>query len=130
MPESIITPATAGGASLLAVAVSIIGPIFGPYVVIVFSALAGALWPLSAAKTATRADGAWLLIRCSLTAVVLTSLIASIVSGMYETPVDDLVGPVALGIGAMGNGWQPVFGALSEAVAAIAAKFGGGKNGQ
>ncbi len=108
--------------------VALLGPLAGPYALIAFAALAGALWPLSAQTTATRAEGAWLLLRCTLTAILLTVFLASLLQKWLGLPVNEALAPVALMIGALGNGWRPVFDAIGAAFAAFATKAGGARN--
>lgn len=110
------TATTAGGVSLTVLFVAILGPMAGPYVLIALSAVAGAMWPLSAARTESRRAGAWLLVRCTATALVLTSVLAGIVEKTWGLPVSEGLAPVALVIGAMGNGWRPVFQSLGGIV--------------
>ena len=112
MPEP--TTTTAASVSLTVISVALLGPTAGPYVLIALAAMAGSLWPLSAARTSSAADGAWLLIRCTLTALVLTSLLASIVERLWGVPVSEGLAPVALLIGSMGNGWRPVLSGLAN----------------
>lgn len=107
------TITTAGSVSLTVLFVALLGPLAGPYILIALAALAGALWPLSASSASSRAEGAWLLLRCALTALVLTGLIAGIVERVWAVPVNEGLAPVALLIGAMGNGWRPVFSGLA-----------------
>ncbi|GAA4425757.1 hypothetical protein [Acidovorax lacteus] len=125
MPE----PTTSSGLSLAAVSIALLGPLAGPYVVIVFAALAGALWPLSAAETMGRAAGAWLLLRCTLTAVVLTGALSVWLQSYWAVSATDALAPVAFAIGALGNGWRPVFDGLGAALQAIAQRLGGNANG-
>lgn len=119
---------TAGSITLTVFFVALFGPLAGPYALIVFAALAGALWPLSAQATATRTEGAWLLLRCTLTAVILTVFAASLLDRLWGVPVNEGLAPVALLIGALGNGWRPVFDAFGAAMGALAGKLGGGRN--
>ena len=121
MPEPITS--TAGSASLAVVAVALLGPLAGPYVVIVFAALAGSLWALSSTQTITRSAGAWLVLRCTTLAVVLTSGVSEYLASAYGVAPGDSMAPVALAIGALGNGWKPVFSALSDGVAMLAARL-------
>lgn len=113
----------AGSASLAVVAVALLGPLAGPYVVIVFASLAGSLWALSSAHTLTRSAGAWLVLRCTLLAVVLTSGVSEYLSSAHGIAPGDSLAPVALFIGAMGNGWRPVFASISDGVALAAARL-------
>lgn len=120
-------PATAAsaGVSLTVLAVAIFGPLAGPWALIACAALAGAMWPLSASTTATRMAGAWLLARCTLTALFLTGVLATLVERYLGVPVNEGLAPVALLIGAMGNGWRPVFAALGAALAVVAGRAAG-----
>ncbi len=121
-------PTTAAGASLTVLVVAALGPLYGPYALIAGASLAGALWPLSAQPTATRLDGALLLLRCALTALLLTAFIAGLLQRVWAVPVNEALAPIALVIGAMGNGWRPVFGALGAAAAAVIGRAGEGKS--
>lgn len=123
MPE----PTSTSGISLAAVSIALLGPMAGPYALIVFAALAGALWPLSAADTMTRTAGAWLLLRCTLTAVVLTSALSLVLQNQWQIPANEALAPVAFAIGALGNGWRPVFEAVGSALQAVLARAGGPK---
>lgn len=122
MPE----PTSTSGISLAALAIALLGPMAGPYALIVFAALAGALWPLSAAHTMTRSAGAWLLLRCTLTAVALTSALSLVLQSQWQIPAGESLAPVAFVIGALGNGWRPVFEAVGAALHAILTRVGGG----
>lgn len=119
--------ATSAGVSLTVLSVALLGPTLGPYALIAFAALAGALWPLSAMSTATRIDGARLLLRCTLTAILLTVFLASIIERVWGMPVNESLAPVALMIGAMGNGWRPVFGSLGDSLRALIGRLVGGQ---
>ncbi len=119
--------ATSVGVSLTVISVTVLGPLIGPYALIAFAALAGALWPLSVAPTATRIDGAWLLLRCTLTAVLLTVFLASIIERLWGMPINESLAPVALMIGAMGNGWRPVFGSVADVLRSLLGRLGGGQ---
>lgn len=117
--------ATSAGISLTVLSVTLLGPLAGPWALIAFAALAGAMWPLSAAPTETRLSGAWLLLRCTLTAIVLTVFIAGIVERIWGMPINESLAPVALLIGALGNGWRPVFEAAGVAAKVLVGKTGG-----
>jgi hypothetical protein len=123
MPE----PTSTSGISLAALAIALLGPMAGPYALIVFAALAGALWPLSAADTMTRSAGAWLLLRCTLTAVALTSALSLVLQSQWQIPAGESLAPVAFVIGALGNGWRPVFDAVGAALQALAIRLSGGR---
>lgn len=121
-------PTTTGaGISLTVLAVALLGPQAGPYALIVFAALAGALWPLSSNPTETRMAGAWLLFRCTLTAVVLTVFLAQGLERYWHIPVNETLAPVALLIGALGNGWRSVFSSIGAAIGVALGKFSEGR---
>lgn len=121
------TVTTTAGISLTTIAVALLGPLAGPYAVIVFAALAGAMWPLSASTTPGRMAGAWLLLRCTLMAVICTGVLASLLERWMHVPVNEGLAPVALVIGALGNGWRPVFEAVGSAMSALAGRAGAQK---
>ena len=110
---------------MTAFAVALLGPLAGPYSAIVFAALAGSLWPLSSTEGLTRTSGAWLLLRCVLTSTVLTSTASTVLAHQYGITPTELFSPVAFFLGALGNGWRPVFDAVSSLLSAVVGKFGG-----
>lgn len=125
MPEPTTTTAAAGVTGIVTLAVAMLGPVAGPYAVIVFAALSGALWPLSTAQTSSLAAGAWLLVRCTLTAVILTAVIAGMAERWLGIPAGQGLAPVAMLIGALGNGWRAVFVGVGAALAALVAQKSG-----
>ena len=112
-------PAAAATFGLTSLAIAIAGPIAGPYALIAFAALCGAMWPLSASNTIGKYDGAWLLIRCTLTALLLTAFLATVLHQVTGVDPTDSLPAIALAIGALGNGWRPVFDALGVALSAL-----------
>lgn len=113
------TSIAATSLSVTTVAVFVAGPIFGPWVAVVGLALAGALWPLGAAETPTAKDAAWLLLRCTLTAIAFTGASALAIEWKFGISPNDAIGPVAFIIGALGNGWKPVFSSFSSITSAF-----------
>jgi hypothetical protein len=112
---------------LTAVSVALLGPLAGPYALIAFAALSGAMWPLSAATTSTKMAGAWLLLRCTLTALILTAFLSGLLEQLFGIHAVESLAPVAFCIGALGNGWRPVFDALGAAITALVGRKGGGE---
>ena len=117
-------PSSSAGVSLTVLSVALLGPLAGPYALIAFAALAGALWPLSAAETPTKVAGAALLLRCTLTAIVLTAFLATLLERTWGVPVNESLAPVALLIGAVGNGWRPVFASVGAMIKKAVSKEG------
>ena len=66
-----------------------LGPMAGPYVLILLASVAGAMWPLTAARTMGKAAGAWLLLRCAATALVLTGVLAGILERSWGLPISE-----------------------------------------
>lgn len=114
MPEPTTTATT--GTGLAALAVALLGPLTGQHALIVFGALAGALWPLSEASTQSHRAGAWLLLRVVLMAVVFTGLVAHVLQRYAGIEPDLSLGPIAFCIAALGNGWRPVMDTLGDAL--------------
>lgn len=121
MPE----PTATTGLSITAFAIALLGPLAGPYCAILFAALAGSLWPLSSSDGLTRSSGAWLMLRCVMTSIVLTATVSAVLSEKYGIQPTELLSPVSFLISAMGNGWRPVLEAVSRLVAAVTSKLGG-----
>ena len=116
------TASTAFG--LTAISVALLGPMAGPYALIAFAALSGAMWPLSAADTTTKLAGAWLLLRCTLTALLLTAFLSTLLDSWLQVTGLDARPVVAFAIGALGNGWRPVFDAFGAALSALLGRVG------
>lgn len=112
-------PATVG---IVALGVALLGPMAGPYAVIVLAALAGALWALAQTPTANRSSGALLLLRLVLSAVVLTSGVAWFLEAQYAWPAHHVLAPVAFAIGMGGDRWRVLVDVI---VAAVSRRIGG-----
>ena len=99
---------TVAGVSLITLAVAVFGPNAGPYIVIVLGSLGGGLWALSSAVIETRAQGAWLMLRCLVTAIVLTAMIAGLLGPWLGVDTLEVYVVVAFTIGALGNKWLEI----------------------
>lgn len=110
--------------SVAAVVVALLSPLAGPFSVIVFAALAGATWPLAAADTATRKQGAFLLVRLVLTSAALTGFIAFLVEQQFGFPANKVLAPVAFLIAWFGDAWRDP-GALVDKATAMARQIKG-----
>lgn len=98
----------AAGVSLITLAVALFGPQAGPYIVILLGSIGGGLWALSSTALKTRMEGLWLMLRCIVTAIVLTALIATVVGPWFGVAVTEVYVVVAFIIGALGNKWVEV----------------------
>lgn len=103
---------TVAGVSLITLAVAVFGPQAGPYIVIVLGALGGGLWALSSATLETRMQGAWLMLRCLVTAIVLTAMIAGLLGPWLGIATLETYAAVAFCIGALGNKWIEIIDAI------------------
>lgn len=116
--------------SIAALAIALLGPAAGPYALIVFASLAGALWPLSTMPTVTRMQGAAFLVRVVAASVVLTGSASYWVEATYQVPAVQSFAVVAFVIGAMGNGWRPVLAGLRNALINFVTRFGENSSNQ
>jgi len=125
MPEPVQT--TVAGVSLVTLAVAVFGPQAGPYIVIVLGSISGGLWALSSTTLQTRTEGAWLMLRCVITAIVLTALIAGAVGPWIHIPVTEAYAVVAFVIGMLGNKWQDIIESIKQRLQALISSAGGPK---
>ena len=96
------------GVSLMALAIGLVGPQFGPYVVILLGSIGGGLWAISATPLDGKLAGLWLLLRCVFTAIVLTAVIAEVLGRSMGIQVDGSYALVSFAIGMLGNRWQSI----------------------
>lgn len=122
-------PTTASGVSLTALFIALLGPLAGQYTVIVMAALAGALWPLSTMEMPTRRAGAAFLFRIVSAAVLLSGSGAWYLEQNYQVPAAHGMAVAAFFIGAMGNGWTPVFRAMRDGLSAFIRTVGSSVSG-
>jgi hypothetical protein len=118
----------AAGVTLITLAVGVFGPQVGPYIVILLASIAGSMWALSSAELATRMAGLWLLLRCVVTAIVLTSLIAQLLGPRIGLPVGEAYAVVAFVIGMMGNRWQKIIDSIQERIQGAISNSGSNKS--
>lgn len=100
------------GVSLVTLAVAFFGPQAGPYIVIILGSVGGGLWALSSTKMDSKLQGLWLMVRCVLTAVILTALIAESIGSFAHVSAVEAYAAVAFVIGALGNRWQDILDSL------------------
>lgn len=65
-----------------------------------------------------------LLVRCTLTALLLTAFLSGLLDNWLNVAGLDTRPAVAFAIGALGNGWRPVFDALGAALTALLGRSG------
>ena len=112
------------GVSLMTLAVALFGANAGPYAVILLGSIGGALWALSSASVETRIQGAWLVARCVITAIVLTAFIARFLGPYMSFAEGEAYSIVSFVIGALGNRWQDIFDAIKTRLSALIATGG------
>lgn len=117
-------PTSTSGVTLTVLLISLLGPFAGPYALIVMASLLGAMWPLSVMPGITKKSGAFFLLRIVSAAVILTASAAWYLEEHYGVPSHHGLAIVAFFIGALGNGWAPVFNALRHGLTAMARGLG------
>lgn len=122
-------PTTTSGVSITALLIALLGPLAGQYAVIVMAALAGALWPLSTMEIQTRRAGAAFLFRIVSAAVLLSGSGAWYLEQNYQFPAVHGMAVAAFLIGAMGNGWTPIFRAMRDGLSAFMRTIGSSSGG-
>ena len=115
---------TAAAVSLVTLAVAFFGPLAGPYIVILLGSLGGGLWALASTTSASRAQGAWMLARCVITALVLTALISNYVGPLVGIDVVEIYAAVAFVIGMLGNKWQDIIEAAKGRLLSVLSNGG------
>lgn len=113
--------------SLITLAVAIFGPQAGPYVVIALGSIGGGLWALSDTPLQSRKQGVWLMVRCVLTAIMLTALAATYVGPWVGQPVTEVYGLVAFIIGMLGNRWRDIIESIKTRIQTLISTTGGPK---
>ena len=99
-----------------AMTVAAAGYVSGDYISILFGAVAGGLWPLSAASTRSRCDGALLMFKLVSAALVFTGLVAYLLERTQAIPATRALAPIAFLIAVAGNRWMGVVDSLFRAV--------------
>jgi len=99
--------------------------VIGPYAVIIIAALAGASWALSDETATNTTSALWFLLRITITAAVLTSVVVALLE-RYLLPGGNeasrwLIAPVAFGIGWVGRDWPTLLRWLGSLLSRIAA---------
>lgn len=103
MAEPTTTTSTLIGAGLVAA----VAPAFGDYAVIIVSALAGSMWPLSTRQD-SRASGAAFVFRMVITSAALTGFVVWILESKAGVPTGKALAPAAFIIAAIGDQWRSI----------------------
>lgn len=122
-------PTSTSGVTLIVLLTAFLGPLAGPYAVIVMGSLLGAMWPLSVMTSTGKVSGAFFLFRVVTTAVMLTVPAAWYMETHFGFPAIYGMSVVAFFIGAMGNGWTPFLSALRQGLTAVARGLGNTSTG-
>ncbi len=88
--------------------IAVLAPMFGNNALIIMSALAGAMWPLSVRESRGRVDSAFFIIRLVCTAAVLTGFTAHVIEQKFGYHSQEIISPVAFLIGAVGDRWRTI----------------------
>lgn len=89
---------------------SAVASVIGPYLLIVFAAATGACWSLGRRESKGGWSALFYFIRVVATAVILTSVIAQLLTTYFKLADANLwIAPVALIIGVVGDDWLRVF---------------------
>ena len=112
------TTTAAMGVSLITLATALlgpaVGPLLGPYIVIIICSAVGAQWALLASPAMSRLEAVGLMLRVVGTAVVLTAMVAQVVGVYFNVAVTEAYGAVAFSIGALGHRWMDLIEATKR----------------
>lgn len=109
--------------TLVGVFIVWLGPVVGPYALIVFAALAGSALALTVEKPSSRWEGIKFLFMSTLIAVLLTGPFAYVVEKYTEVPANIALIPVAVGLGVARTKLVPFIHKLLDAIAAGVSSF-------
>ena len=107
-------------------AATLLGPVLGPYALIVFGAVAGSLLAMGRANTATRLEAAWFVLVGVLLATAITGAVAWALEHYLHIPSAIALMPVAAAIGAGRNALLGLIEAIFAALAAFLGRKGTG----
>lgn len=104
--------------------IAVLAPLFGSNALIIMSALAGAMWPLSVRDSKGRMDSAYFLLRLVCTAAVLTGFTAHLIEQHFGYHAQEIISPVAFIIGAVGDRWRTILSDCIDYVRQLLLKKG------
>lgn len=116
MTEPTVTTFIGAGA-----AAALLGPVLGPYALIVFGAVAGSLLAMGKVRTATWREGAWFVLVGVLLATAITGAVAWALETYLQIPAPIALMPVSAAIGA---GRNALLGLIEGVFAALSALIG------
>lgn len=106
------------------------GYVSGDYGSIIFGAIAGSVWPLSAADTRTRVHSAVLLFKLVMTACALTGFVAYLLEQYQSVPATRAMAPIAFGIAIVGDRWVRVVEAVVKTLVSLIETVGKSVSGR
>lgn len=102
--------------SLIAISVGLLGPRFGEYGLILFAALGGSLWALSARPSDSTVNGVVFLCKIAITAILLTGALAGMLEHYTGFAAKQWLAPIAFIIGFFGENWFSIGQSLVSSV--------------
>jgi len=114
-PES--TTAAVTAVPLVTIFVTMFGPAFGPYALILIGAVCGSMWAvLSAPPFPNRWAGLMLVGRSVLLSVLLTAAVAGMVSQAFGWQVSEMYIIVSIAIAGMGDKWLDILESIKTRI--------------
>lgn len=108
-------------------AAALLGPVLGPYALIVFGAVAGSLLAMGKVSTATWREGAWFVLVGVLLATAITGAVAWALEAYLHIPSSIALMPVSAAIGAGRNALLSLIESLFSTLAALVSRKGAEK---
>lgn len=105
----------AGAASLSGAMVVMLGPVIGPWVAVLLTAVIGAAWTVGRVATDSRLVASLLMIRTVFTALVLTGFTAASLTYLWAAaPLDHLAPGISFCLAAIGDKFDELREALAR----------------
>jgi hypothetical protein len=106
MTDPTTTAASVAGVTLVTIASTIVGPIYGPFVVMAAGGFIGSLISAGATETGSLRATLLYLARYTGAAVLVTGALAKFAEPWTGLPAVELLGPAAFGVGLLGERWR------------------------
>lgn len=122
-------PAPSVAFIVVSAAVAVLGPVLGPFALLLFGAIGGAFLALSAAGTMTRLQGVWYVVTAVVVSLGLSGLCVWLLERHTSIPGNLALIPVAFVIAAardhLGALVKRIAEAVGDAITAILTRRGG-----